>query len=264
MDLTRVEVDGVGLNLATVGQGPPLLFLNGSGSSIEAVSPILEILGQTFSVACHDQRGLGQSDIPEAPWTMKDYGRDALGIADHLGWDRFGVLGISFGGMVALEVAAQAPERLERLAAWCTSPGGTVASYPLHELAELPERDRIAKHLSLTDTRWSPWWFLGHPSDRALAHLQSTPSPLSKDRQRGARLQLEARRTHDVNGRLGDLTCPVLIGAGRFDGIAPPSNSEAIVREIPQAEMRIYEGGHLFMLQDARAFADTIEFLVTG
>ena len=77
---------------------------------------------------------------------MADYAADALALLDHVGWDRARVVGVSFGGMVAQELAVTAPERVERLALLCTSPGGAGgASYPLHELAALPEAERAAQ-----------------------------------------------------------------------------------------------------------------------
>ncbi len=70
---------------------------------------------------------------------MADYAADALALLDAVGWDTCRVVGVSFGGMVAQELAVTAPERVERLALCCTSPGGVGgASYPLQELAALP------------------------------------------------------------------------------------------------------------------------------
>ncbi len=67
---------------------------------------------------------------------MADYASEATVLLDHLGWSTRRVIGVSFAGMVAQEFAVTWPERLERLALVCTSPGGAGrASYPLHELA---------------------------------------------------------------------------------------------------------------------------------
>ena len=70
-----------------------------------------------------------------------------------------------------------------------------------------------------------------------------------------------ARRTHDVMDRLPNITCPTLVAAGRFDGIAPLANSEVIVSQIPDSELRVYEGGHIFFLQDQRATTEILRFL---
>ena len=61
--------------------------------------------------------------------------------------------------------------------------------------------------------------------------------------------------------RLAAVTCPTLVAAGRYDGIAPLPNSEAIVARIPGAELRVYEGGHIFFAQDPTALPEVFDFL---
>ncbi len=75
---------------------------------------------------------------------------------------------------------------------------------------------------------------------------------------------MEARSHHDVWDRLPAITGPTFVGCGRYDGIAPPANSEAIAGRIPHAELHVYEGGHLFFIQDPTAFPDVIGFLRGG
>lgn len=77
----------------------------------------------------------------------------------------------------------------------------------------------------------------------------------------GELAQLDARRHHDVWDRLDRIGCPTLVASGRYDGIAPPANGEAIAGRIPHAELRLYEGGHAFFAQDRTAFGEIIEFL---
>ena len=78
---------------------------------------------------------------------------------------------------------------------------------------------------------------------------------------RGETEQLGARSRHDVCDRLGAITCPTLVAGGRYDGIAPPENSEVIARGIPDSELRVYEGGHIFFLQDRTASPEIMAFL---
>ena len=73
--------------------------------------------------------------------------------------------------------------------------------------------------------------------------------------------QLQAREGHDVWGRLGVITCPALVGYGNYDGIAPVHNSTNIASRIRGAELRGYEGGHVFLFQDPAAFPAFIAFL---
>ena len=74
--------------------------------------------------------------------------------------------------------------------------------------------------------------------------------------------QLEARSHHDTYDRLGGITAPTLVAAGRHDGIAPVVNSEHLVAAIPGAELQVFEGGHMFLLQDRDAFPAVAAFLL--
>ena len=246
------------------GEGPRLLFLNGSGATLASSGLLIDLFRSRFDVVAHDQRGLGQTDVPPGPYTMAQYAADALALIDHVGWERCRVVGVSFGGMVAQEVAVTAPERVERLALACTSPGGSAgASYPLHELEHLAADERARRAVQLLDTRFDPAWLEVHPEDSALVKMMAgrTAGTKAADQVRGEREQLLARRDHDVGDRLGRITCPTLVAAGRYDGIAPLVNSQAIAARVPNAELRVYDGGHAFFAQDRRAIPDIIEFL---
>ena len=78
---------------------------------------------------------------------------------------------------------------------------------------------------------------------------------------RGERLQLEARADLDVYDRLANITCPTFVAAGRYDGIAPPANAEAIAAQIPGAELRVYDAGHALLFQDPTSLHDVVAFL---
>jgi len=73
--------------------------------------------------------------------------------------------------------------------------------------------------------------------------------------------QLEARAGHDVWDRLDAITCPTLVGYGNYDGIAPVQNSTTMASRIRGAELRGYEGGHLFLFQDPAALPEFEAFL---
>jgi pimeloyl-ACP methyl ester carboxylesterase len=195
------------------------------------VGPLLDIAAERFDVVAHDQRGLGRTSIPPGPYTMADYAADAAAVLDSVGWEQARVMGISFGGMVAQELAVTWPERVSRLALLCTSPGGAGgASYPLHKLAGLPDEERAAALLGLTDTRYTPEFLAEHPRDQAIAEMMAQRRRGSTDPEvrRGELAQLEARLHHDVTDRLANIDCPTLVACGRYDGIAPVSNGEAI------------------------------------
>jgi pimeloyl-ACP methyl ester carboxylesterase len=251
-----VRANGIDIYYERDGVGPRVLFLNGSGATLESSALLIKPFTERLDVVAHDQRGLGRTSIPDGPYTMADYAADAVALLDHVGWARARVVGVSFGGMVAQELAVTWPERVERLALCCTSPGGAGgASYPFHEDATPgPE---------LLDTRFDADWLASHPADRALVDMMATRrgGPKSNQRVRGETEQLWARAGHDVSDRLGSVACPTFVACGRYDGIAPMSNSEFIAAHIHGAELHEYDGGHAFFAQDPAALPEIISFL---
>jgi 3-oxoadipate enol-lactonase len=258
------SANGIDLYFERRGEGPRLLFFNGSGATLSTSGPLIWSFADRCDVVAHDQRGLGRSAIPPGPYTMADYAADAAALLDHLGWETCRVMGVSFGGMVAQEFAVTWPGRVERLALLCTSPGGRGgASYPLHELAERPPAERAAIGTRILDTRFTADWLAAHPPDRALAEMMAArhAAPRSDEQRRGEAEQIAARSHHDVCARLRAIVCPTLVACGRYDGIAPLANGEWIAAHVRGAELRIYEGGHVFFMQDARALPEIAAFI---
>ena len=242
------------------GTGPRLLSISGTGGDLRRSPNIFEMpIARNFEILGYDQRGLGRTTRLDIPYTMADYAEDANGLLDAMGWEDCMVLGISFGGMVAQELALRYPLRVKRLVLACTSSGGAGgASYPLHELAHLSTEDYARRLLQLADTRRDPSWQAANSVqfqalfDQILAGLRVGAD--EPGRRIGARRQLEARAHHDTYERLPALHMPVYICGGRYDGIATPPNLEALHQQIPGSCLELFEGGHLFYIQDPRAF----------
>jgi len=242
---------------------PRLLILPGSGADLRrnnAARPLQD----RFTTLTLDQRGLGQTQAPPGPYTMADYAADAIALLDALEWDTCHLLGISFGGMVAQEVAIVAPRRLQRLVLACSSSGGAGgASAPLHEYTQLPLDEQTAVRMEVFDTRQDAAWREAHPEavtafrDR-LARAAAQPA----EARRGPTLQLLARAEHDTYDRLHLITTPTLIAAGRYDGQAPPENQRAIQQRIPNSRLQFFEGGHGFLAQAPTAYPAIAEFLL--
>jgi 3-oxoadipate enol-lactonase len=258
------RVNGVELYWEQQGSGPRLLFCNGSGTTLQAVGPLLDLVAERFDLLAWDYRGLGRSGPVTDPYAVADLAADAAGLLQIAGWDGCRVLGVSFGGMVAQEFAVTHPGRVECLALACTSAGGAGgSSYPLHQLSGLPAQERAAAQLKLADSRWDERWLQAHPADRALADALAAADRDQRDPAAAAarEAQLGARADHDVWNRLDAITCPALVGYGNYDGIAPAPNSAAIASRIRGAELRGYEGGHLFLFQDPAALPEYQAFL---
>ena len=259
------DANGVSLYFELAGDGGRLLSISGTGGDLRHKPGLADgPLGQAFEVLSYDQRGLGRSSTPPWPYAMADFGADADALLDAVGWDDCLVIGVSFGGMVAQELAIRHPERVRRLVLACTSAGAAGgASFPLHELVSLPPEERVTRQIELLDTRWDEAWRRDNPAMVALV-AERMPPGAGEPPAVGLTNQLAARAEHDTAGRLGRIECPTLVCGGRFDGIAPPANSEFLAGAIPDAELALFDGGHAFFVQDGAAWPAIVDFLGAG
>ncbi len=112
-----LEIDGQRISVERAGEGPPLVLLHGFGESTHSYAPVLPELAKSFSVVAIDFNGFGFTERPEdrQSYTLAGQERLVLGVLDHLGLERVRLAGHSYGGGVALFLAARHPERIERL-----------------------------------------------------------------------------------------------------------------------------------------------------
>ena len=250
------------------GAGERVLYISGTGGDLRA-NPLrgTGVLEQRFEVAMYDQRGLGQTSKPDADYTMADYADDAAALLDALGWDRAHVVGVSFGGMVAQHLAVRHPQRVKRLVLACTSSGGAGgSSFDLLTVNDLPPDERLRIIMPIMDSRndmttdpptIAPGlgWMLTREAEQAQLQAGDPYAEM------GARRQLEARQHHDVWADLAALPMPTLCIGGLYDNQAPPENMKRLAGRIPDAELVMCDGGHLFLLQDPTAYPTIAKFL---
>lgn len=238
--------------------GPDLVVINGTGSDLRNhPNAFAWPIAKHFHITTWDHRGLGRSASTEADYqpSMADFAADGMALIDTLGIESFHVLGVSFGGMVAQELALLAGDRLERLILAITSSGGAGgSSYPLHEIYEAGER--LDTHPEYWDVRAD-----SDPKVRATVErifngaVQDEPST-------GQLAQIEARRHHDMWDRLPNISATTMVTFGTYDGIAPPANARALASQLPNAVTAEFDGGHFCNWQDRSAWPTMIDFLL--
>ncbi len=255
------QVRDISLYYEIVGAGPRLLFINGTGADLRRKQPWVDSLNDHFTVLRYDQRGLGQTDKPDIHCSMADYADDAAALMDLVGWDKALVLGVSFGGSVAQELARRHSERILRLALACSNPGGEYG-YPLLALSEKDADTRARTMLSL-DLRKTPEWQAANPdkTEALLEEGRKRGGARDPEAAMGARRQLEAREEHDSIGWLNQISVPTEIFGGRYDGLGTMAAQEALAAGIPDATMQLFEGAHSFLGEDKTAIPAIAAFL---
>ena len=242
----------------------PLLFIGGTGGDLRNKPNQLDSpLSEHFEIISYDQRGLGQTSKPSGSYSMQQYADDAASLLDELHIDTIPVMGVSFGGMVAQEFIKRHPSRVSKLVLACTSSGGDGgSSYPLHELEELNEEEKLDLSIKINDLRITDAWIKQNKNLWQSIKEQAKNRNAFKPQPRYLLKQLLARKDHNTYEDLDNINTPTFLLGGKYDGIAPVLNMEKMHQKIDNSKLEFYEGGHLFLIQDTNAFQDIINWLI--
>jgi poly(3-hydroxyalkanoate) depolymerase len=258
----KVRVGDLDVRVAHRGEGqPPLLLITGIGAHLDMWGPLERLLNGREIIA-FDAPGTGESSRPGRPLRMDGLAKVVCGLLDVLGHDKVDVLGVSFGGALAQQLAHEFPDRVRRLILCATSAG----------LIGVPPRPLPALFLMSPARYYHPAIFrfmmpriVGGVTARdpnALAaqsgpRLSRPPDPL------GYLFQMYATTGWTSAHWLHNLSQPTLVLAGDDDRAIPLANARFLARRIPDARLHVVkDGGHLFILDEPESVIDEIhEFL---
>lgn len=240
------------------GDGPPLLLFNGIGANIELLEPLARAMPQR-EILAFDVPGVGHSPLPALPYRLSGIARLATGVLDHYGHARCDVLGISWGGGAAQQFARSHPERCRRLILCATAAG----------VAMVPARPRVLLKMATPQRYVSKSFAQRVAGDIYGGDFRADPglgAELHKhvrwQSRLGYYLQLTAMSGWTSIHWLHRLKMPTLIMAGSDDPLIPMINPRLMRRLIPNAELQVFDCGHLFLLtRNAQAAAAIDEFL---
>ncbi|HEX2913020.1 MAG TPA: 2-succinyl-6-hydroxy-2,4-cyclohexadiene-1-carboxylate synthase [Chloroflexia bacterium] len=260
--MTRIVVNGMGLNVESAGQGLPLVLLHGFTGSTANWRSHLPALAACCRVIAIDMLGHGQSDAPSDParYSLEHTAHDIVAILDYLNIEKAAVLGYSMGGRIALHFAINRPERLNGLILESASPGlasaeeraARVASD--NALAERIEREGIEAFVDYWGNipLFASQKALSEETRAALRaqRLQNRPAGLANSL-RGAGTGMQAPLWQS----LGELQqVPVLLLAGELD---PKYCAVArqMQHQLAAAQLKIVPGaGHTIHLENPALF----------
>lgn len=223
-----------------VADGPedaPVVVLSGSlGSTRDMWEPQVSALASEFRVIRYDHRGHGDSPTPDGPYSIADLGADALRLFDRIGADRVCFAGLSIGGMVGMWLAANAPERIDRLALMCTS-ARFAPPEAWAQRADLVRRDGTGAVASGVVARWFTTGYAEKEpevAERMRTMVAATPAE-------GYAGCCNAIERADLHPELGRITAPTLVVAGADDPASPPDQAELLADGIGGARLQVLD-----------------------
>jgi pimeloyl-ACP methyl ester carboxylesterase len=256
---TFARVDGHLLRVSVEGDGPAILLIMGLGGNIEMWRPLERELHQRgFQTIAYDASGTGHSPPRLVPLRPHGLARQAAHLLDALGLPDADVLGVSFGGGVAQELALRNPHRVRRLVLASTACGlGGVPGNPLAlGLLATPLRYYSPRFLQMTARRmYGPI----ADADGALMRQQITARRSRPPTPWGYVSQLYASAGWTSLPWLHRIAAPTLVLTGSRDPIVPPINARILGARIPRAAVHVVpDAGHLLLMDHAAHSADVI------
>lgn len=244
-----------------VGVGTPLVMVHGYLGGSSQWDAQLPQLSQHFEVVTLDLAGYGMANSLAAPTDLADHARNVLATLDHMGIERFHLLGHSMGGMVVQEITRQAPHRVSKLVLYGTGPLGCIPGR-FETMARSRERLRD-DGLQRTARRICATWLLDYeesPAFEALAALATQAS------EQAASAGLSAMESWDGRAHLGQIAQTTLIIWGECDRTYGWSQIEMLWRSIPRASLAVLPAcAHALHLERSALFCTLlIEFLIRG
>ena len=241
--------------------GPPLVICNGLGASLDLLEPFVDALDPRIEVVSFDVPGAGGSPTPRLPYNFPMLAWFLTRLLDRLGYDEFDVLGISWGGGLAQQVAFQHPRRCRRLVLVSTATGSLMVPANPVVLSKMltPRRYRDPDYARSIAAQLYGGRLRDEP-DLARTLLNEHSRVGSRC---GYLLQLLAGVGWTSLPALRFLRQPTLILAGSDDPIIPLVNARIMARFIPDATLHVYDDGHLGLLTQAHELAPVVaDFLL--
>jgi 3-oxoadipate enol-lactonase len=241
--MAYVVSSGVKLFWEEEGSGEPILMIMGLSFTLDMWFRVRPALSKRYRLILFDNRGVGRSETPRGPYSIRQMAEDAVAVMNAAGVSSAYVMGASMGGMIAQELALRHPERVRALMLGCTSGGALGSKWP--DLSRLSTSIGLAKTWEEREWRISP-----------LLYSDSTPKErIAEDiavRTRFPQLpsgflsQFAAILTWNSYRRLSGIQVPTLVMHGDEDRLLPMENGLRVARRIPGAQfVRIPGAGHV-------------------
>jgi 3-oxoadipate enol-lactonase len=229
--------------------GPPVILSCSLGTDRSMWDPQTPALAASHRVVRYDLRGHGQSPATPGPYSISDLGDDLLALMDRLEIERASLCGVSIGAMTSIWVAANAPERVQRLVLCCTSARFGPEAADIYRARASTVREHTVD--AVADGALERWFTPGfrEAQPELMAHIRKGLTDTSSEGYAGC---CEALAALDLHPLLGSISAPTLVIAGSEDPATPPDHGRAIAGGVAGARFELIGGAaHLANIEKA-------------
>lgn len=254
--MDKIKVNGIELYVEEHGLGEPLLLIEGLGYANWSWFRQKEEFAKHFRTIIFDNRGVGDSDKPDEPYSIELLAEDAAGVLSALGIKSAHILGVSMGGFIAQQLAISYPSVVRSLVLSCTSFGGP-NSLPITQEAQdsmlkisgLSIEEMIRHGLMVA---FAEQFAKSHAGiiEKIIFWRMEKPTP-----RYAWERQYTAAGTFNIESKLTEIKVPTLIITGLDDRVLPSQNSILLKEHIPEAKLiMIPDAGHLFFIEKSEEY----------
>jgi pimeloyl-ACP methyl ester carboxylesterase len=253
-------------------QDPAAVLLHGNGGHARWWDPLVPYLVPGWRLVVPHLRGHGDSDWAEPPhYRLRDFADDTVAVMDALAPGRVPVVGHSMGGRVALWLAAARTDRVRALAMLDSRLDLIDARFAERHRGRVAGK-RHGRHYASREEAIAAFRFVpDEPGvEPALVRLlageavhEARPGAWTFRFDRGV-LSLEGDEAGDLHRFLSGLTCPTFVGAGEASWVLAAAHRERIGREVPQADVQVFPGGHHFLLSCPQRIGPALRAFLDG
>jgi pimeloyl-ACP methyl ester carboxylesterase len=269
-DVKTINVGDIKMAYYIRGQGKPLLMINGFISTMSLWDPaLLDELAKHHQLILFDNRGVGLStDTLKNNTTIPQMADDTALLIKKLGYQKVDILAWSMGARIGQQLLIRHPNVVKKAVLCSANPGGQ------YEVKTDKHVEDKLNNPSVPDMEKISLVFTNNEAGKlaaknCLARLKSAvaagiiPNDFKVSKETLMR-QNRARTTlwSGDNGNylaLKNIKNPVLVTDGRYDIIDLPKNSVIIANQIPYSWLAFFPGGHAFLFQDYKHFADLVD-----
>jgi 3-oxoadipate enol-lactonase len=252
--MRAVRANGLTLNVSDSGTrgGPTVVFANSLGTDLRLWDAVLPLLPDSFRYVRFDMRGHGLSECPEGPYSIADLSADTAGLIESLDLGPVLFVGLSIGGMVGQQLAADRPDLIRALVLSNTAARMGNPAMWRARIETIRSRGLPAVRDAVLDRWFGPAFGATEEAELWGAMLERTPVE-------GYIGCCEAIAAADLSQSTATLRLPVLAIAGSADGASPPDLVKVTAGMIPGAAFQVIEGaGHLPCVENPAAYASIL------
>jgi pimeloyl-ACP methyl ester carboxylesterase len=253
--MPKIQSNGIELYYKTHGEGQSLVLISGLGYSSWQWHKMVPFLAEYFQVVTFDNRGIGQSDKPDGPYSAQLLAADTVGLLDALGIEKAVIAGHSMGGFIAQAIALDFPQRVEKLILCSTNFGGPnhvpVTPEAMEVLTDVTS-DALTRFKNGLVVSTAPGWAEKNPEvieEWVKWRVANPIEPVHYQAQLAIGLALMPEAAAFEN-KLKNISVPTLILFGAHDKVVPMANADLLAKQMSGSQTRILpDAGHFFPLE---------------